>query len=185
MKKFITLAVAGAMLASCGTETKTTEEVTKDQTEEGVEAIQTVEGFTHFGVEKVPMESAISVNDFATAFANGAKNNYTIKAELSSICAKAGCFVIVTLPDSVDMRVMFKDHFTIPTDTEIGTTAIFTGEAKMDTTSIEDLQHYIMDEMEGEGVSEEKKAELQKKHDAINAPVFEPIFIASGILVKD
>ena len=49
----------------------------------------------------------------------------------------------------------------------------------------QDLQHYIMDEMEGEGVSEEKKAELQKKHDAVIAPVFEPIFIASGILVKD
>jgi PBP1b-binding outer membrane lipoprotein LpoB len=185
MKKFIAIMFAGAFLASCGAEQQSTEEGTTDETEEVVEAIQTVEGFTHFGVEEVPMEKAISVDSFATAFADGATNSYTIKAELASICAKAGCFVIVTLPDSVDMRVMFKDHFTIPTDTEIGTTAIFTGEAKMDTTSIEDLQHYIMDEMEGEGVSEEKKAELQKKHDAVIAPVFEPIFIASGILVKD
>lgn len=185
MKQFIAIIFAGAFLASCGTEKNTTEEVETEGTEEVVEAIQTVEGFTHFGVEAVPTEAAISVDSFAAAFADGATNNYTIKAELASICAKAGCFVIVALPDSVDMRVMFKDHFTIPTDTEIGTTAVFTGEAKMDTTSIEDLQHYIMDEMEGEGVSAEKKAELQKKHDAVIAPVFEPIFIASGILVRD
>ena len=88
------------------------------------------------------------------------------------------------MADSTDMRVMFKDHFTIPTDTEIGTEAIFTGEARMDTTSIADLQHYIMDEMEGDDVSDEKKAELQKRHDAVTEPEIEPVFIASGILVK-
>ncbi len=184
MKQFITLLVAGALLASCGNQESKTEEVVAEKTEE-TKPIQTIEGYTHFGEEEVAIESAISIDSFATAFAEGATNNYTIKANLTSICAKAGCFVIVTLPDSTDMRVMFKDHFTIPTDTEIGTGAIFTGEAKMDTTSIEDLQHYIMDEMEGEGVSAEKKAELQKRHDAVVSPKFEPIFIASGILVED
>jgi hypothetical protein len=42
-----------------------------------------------------------------------------------------------------------------------------------------------MDEMEDEGITEEKKAKLQAKHDAVIAPVFEPIFIATGILVKN
>lgn len=183
MKQFIALLFAGTLMVSCGNENNTTEETTEEITEEV--AVQTLEGFTHFGEEMVPYESAISIDSFATAFADGATNNYTIKSSLASICAKAGCFVIVTLPDSTDMRVMFKDHFTIPTDTEIGTVAIFTGEAKMDTTSIADLQHYIMDEMEGENVSAEKKAELQKRHDEVTEPEIEPVFIASGILVTE
>lgn len=184
MNKLITLLFAGAFLASCGNQENNTEEVVTETAEEA-KPIQTVDGYTHFGEEAVEFESAISIDSFATAFADGVTGNYTIKAKLASICSKAGCFVVVNLPDSTEMRVMFKDHFTIPTDTEIGTGAFFTGEAKMDTTSIEDLKHYIMDEMEGEGVSEEKKAELQKRHDAVVSPKFEPIFIASGILVEE
>lgn len=186
MKKIITLVVAGAVLFSCGETKEAVEEVAQEMEEETTEStpIQVVEGFTHYGVEKVNMDHPMDVHTFATALAEGNTENCTVKAELASICAKAGCFVIVNLPDSSEMRVMFKDHFTIPTDTEIGTEAIFVGEAKMDTTSIADLQHYIMDEMEGENVSEEKKAELQKEYDAVTEPEIEPIFIASGILVK-
>ena len=186
MKKFITLLFAATILFSCGEaqEKPMTEE---ENVEEEViaEPVQVVDGYTHFGAEPVDMDAALSMEDFATAFSNGVTANYTVKAELASICAKAGCFVIVTMPDSTDVRVMFKDHFTIPTDTEIGTEAFFTGEARMDTTSVADLQHYIMDEMEDENIAADKKAELQAKHDAVTEPVFEPIFIATGILVKD
>ena len=187
MKKFITILFAGALLASCGNEEETSNEENTNETEVSdstSQAIQTVEGYTHYGMEEVSMDTPLDIHTFATALADGKTKNCTVKAELASICAKAGCFVVVTLPDSTDMRVMFKDHFTIPTDTEIGTEAIFTGEARMDTTSIADLQHYIMDEMEGEDVSAEKKAELQKKHDAITEPKIEPVFVATGILVK-
>ena len=183
MKKFITILGAGLILFSCGEAKKVAAETTEEKVEE-VTPVQEMEGYTHYGVESVPTDAAISMNDFSTAFANGATANYTLTAPLTSICAKAGCFVIVTMADSTDMRVMFKDHFTIPTDTEIGTEAIFTGEARMDTTSIADLQHYIMDEMEGDDVSDEKKAELQQRHDAVTEPEIEPVFIASGILVK-
>lgn len=188
MKKFIALLFAGAIVASCGNEGETSNEENTNETEvtDSIpEPVQMVDGYMHYGMEAVPMDAAIAMDSFATAFANGATANYTLTAPLTSICAKAGCFVIVTMPDSTDMRVMFKDHFTIPTDTEIGTEAIFTGEAKMDTTSIEHLQHYIMDEMEGEDVSAEKKAELQAKHDAITEPEIEPVFVATGILVKE
>jgi len=185
MKKFITLLFAGTLLFSCGEEQENpvTDEVTVE--EEIIVPVQEVEGYTHFGTEAIDYEASISIDSFATAFADGETANYTITSNLSSICAKAGCFVIVTMPDSTDVRVMSKDHFTIPTDTKIGTEAIFTGEAMMDTTSIADLQHYIMDEMEDENISPEKKDELQKRHDAVVAPVFEPIFIATGILVKN
>lgn len=183
MKKFITIFSAGILLFSCGEAKNVVAEVTEEVTEEM--PVQEMEGYTHYGVEVVPTDAAISMSDFSTAFANGATANYTLKAPLTSICAKAGCFVIVSMPDSTEMRVMFKDHFTIPTDTEIGTEAIFTGEARMDTTSIADLQHYIMDEMEGDDVSKEKKAELKKRHDAITKPEIEPVFVATGILVKD
>lgn len=187
MKKFITLLFAGTLLFSCANEQETKVEVESEvkTEEEVVVPVQEVEGYTHYGTEAIDYETAISIDSFATAFAGGETANYTINANLSSICKKAGCFVIVTMPDSTDVRVMFKDHFTIPTDTEIGTEAIFTGEAKMDTTSVADLQHYIMDEMEDENITPEKKAELQAKHDAVTEPTFEPIFIATGILVKN
>jgi hypothetical protein len=185
MKKFITLLFAGTLLFSCG---ETQEKPSTDDevlTEEVVNPVQELDGYTHFGTQAIDHEAAISIDSFASAFSNGETANYTINTNLSSICAKAGCFVIVTLPDSTDVRVMFKDHFTIPTDTKIGTEAIFTGEAMMDTTSVADLQHYIMDEMEDENIEAEKKAELQAKHDAITEPTLELIFIATGILVKN
>ncbi|MEN8928339.1 MAG: DUF4920 domain-containing protein [Flavobacteriales bacterium] len=190
MKKFTTLVLAGSFLFSCGesAEPKSNEDELIEQVsqeEETTKIIQEVEGYTHYGIEKVAMESSSDISTFATELANNNTESCTVKAPLSSICAKAGCFVIVDMPDSSNMRVMFKDHFTIPPTTPAGTEAIFTGTAKMDTTSVADLQHYIMDEMEGENVSAEKKAELQAKHDAITEPTFEPIFIATGILVKN
>ena len=188
MKKFIAILFAGALLASCGNEGETSNEgnSTEMETTDSIPApLQVVEGYTHYGMEKVNTDSPLDINTFATALADGTAGSCTIKAELASICAKAGCFVIVDLPDSTQMRVMFKDHFTIPPKTEMGTEAIFTGEAKMDTTSIDHLRHYIEDEMEGEDVSAEKKAELQAKWDAITEPEIEPVFIATGILVKN
>lgn len=184
MKKFITILGAGLFLFSCGEATNVVAEVSEEINVGEVQPIQVVDGFDHYGIEAVPVESAISMDDFSEAFANDVTANYTVTTELASVCTKAGCFAIVDMPNQSQMRVMFKDHFTIPTDTEVGTMATFTGEAKMDTTSIADLQHYIKDEMAGDNVSEERKAELQMKHDAITEPEIEPVFIASGILVK-
>ena len=188
MKKFIAILFAGALLASCGNEGETSNEgnSTEMETTDSIPApLQVVEGYTHYGMEKVNTDSPLDINTFATALADGTAGSCTIKAELASICAKAGCFVIVDLPDSTQMRVMFKDHFTIPPKTAIGTEAIFTGKVEMKTTPIKDLQHYIDDEMKGDNVSDEKKAELQAKYDAITEPKVEPVFKATGILVKN
>ena len=72
------------------------------------------------------------------------------------------------------MMVRFKDHFTIPTKTEVGTEAYFHGRAYWDTVSVELLRHFAED-------AGKSKEEIEK----ITEPKFEMGFEADGIaLVK-
>jgi hypothetical protein len=58
---------------------------------------------------------------------------------------KAGCWVNIDKGNGETFMVRFKDHFTIPTDTEIGTEAYFHGIAYWDEVSVEMLQHFAED----------------------------------------
>ena len=59
--------------------------------------------------------------------------------------------------DEKEVRIFFKDHFTIPTETPIGTDVVINGTAKADTFSVEFQRHLLDDAKEsGEEVSEEE-----------------------------
>ena len=68
--------------------------------------------------------------------------------------------------------VRFKDHFTIPTETEVGTKAIFHGEAFDDEVSVELLQHFAED-----------AGKSQEEIDAITEPEQSLGFTADGVFL--
>lgn len=96
-----------------------------------------------------------------------------IEGEVESVCKMKGCWVKLKLADGETMRVTFKDYgFFVPKDIE-GKKIVLQGEAKVKTTSVEDLQHYAKD-----GGKSEAEIAL------ITEPKKEMGFVATGVLIE-
>ena len=98
---------------------------------------------------------------------------FTFIAPIDEVCSKAGCWINVDKGNGETFMVRFKDHFTIPLNTKIGSTAYLHGIAYMDTVAVEDLKHFAAD-------AEKSKAEIEK----ITKPEYSFNFEADGILFK-
>lgn len=117
------------LLSSCGEQAKT---------EDKVEMVS-------YGPEKVDVSKAISVNEMLAKM-EGTKEEmeFTFEGEITEVCTKAGCWISVK-NDGKDFMVRFKDHFTIPIKTKIGTKATMSGVAYWDTVGVDMLQHLAED----------------------------------------
>lgn len=122
-----------------------------------------------FGPKEVDTSAAISTAELLKQFEGKTEMEATFKGEINEVCSKMGCWVSIKTDDE-PFRVIFKDHFTIPTQTEAGTMAYLTGKAVQDTMSVEEQRHYLED------------AEApQEEIDAITEPKYGMSFIAEGI----
>lgn len=165
--KSITLIIAAAgLLFACGTTPEnndvTTEEVVK------------IELGENYGPFEVNPEEAVSVADMLKSFEGKTEETeYTFEGELNEICSKAGCWVNIDKGNGETFMVRFKDHFTIPTKTDVGTGAYFHGVAHWDTVSVDMLQHFAEDA----GKSAEEIAKITEAK-------YELGFEADGIVLK-
>jgi hypothetical protein len=127
-----------------------------------------------YGPVKVDVSKAISVDEMLADFeGKTGEVEYTIEADLAEVCSKAGCWVNIDKGNGDMFMVRFKDHFTIPTKTAVGTGAYLHGVAFMDTISVDHLRHFAEDA----GKSEEEIAQITE-------PEYELNFIADGITLK-
>jgi hypothetical protein len=93
-------------------------------------------------------------------------------AKVLDVCPKKGCWMKVQVNDSTTAFVKMKDYgFFVPMDM-IGKTVVLDTEAKLKTTSVNELRHYAEDA---------KKP--QSEIDAITQPKQEIRLLANGILV--
>lgn len=93
-------------------------------------------------------------------------------AKVLDVCPKKGCWMKVQVNDSTTAFVKMKDYaFFVPLDM-IGKTVVLDTEAKMKTTSVDELKHYAED-------AKKPQAEI----DAITEPKKEIRLLANGILV--
>lgn len=97
---------------------------------------------------------------------------------INEVCQKAGCWITFNNGDYEPVRVFFKDHFTIPTETPSGTEVIIAGRAVQDTVTVEFQKHLLKD------AAENGKPLNQKEYDAINEDKIELTFECDAILVK-
>lgn len=158
--KQILLAGAVVILAACGS--GKTEKIEKK-----------VE-IKAYGPVEVNPDEAISVQEMLTEF-NKTKEEqeFTFEGKITEVCTNAGCWVNIDKGNGETFMVRFKDHFTIPIDTKLGSMAFLHGIAYMDTIPVEDLQHYAEDA----GKSEEEIAKITE-------PKYELNFEADGILFR-
>jgi len=127
-----------------------------------------------YGPVKVDVSKAISVEEMLADFeGKTGKVEYTFEADLVEVCSKAGCWVNIDKGNGDLFMVRFKDHFTIPPATEVGTGAYLHGVAFMDTISVDHLRHFAED-------AGKSKEEIEM----ITEPEYELNFIADGITLK-
>ncbi len=162
MKNFILALSVAAVAIACSA--PASEEVKKDDDKLG----------KSYGPVKVDVSKAISVEEMLADFeSKTGEVEYTFEGDLVEVCSKAGCWVNIDKGDGDLFMVRFKDHFTIPPGTEVGTGAYLHGVAFMDTIPVADLQHFAEDA----GKSPEEIA-------MITEPEFELNFTADGITLK-
>ncbi len=170
MKNILVVAIAALSLAACGgnvSQTKTNADSTENQTT----VIDTV-GMSYYG-EKITPDSAVSVGDLATLMGDKTELACKVTGEIEAVCQKKGCWMDIKNPNGESVRITFKDYgFFMPKDAS-GKKAIMLGLAKVEETSIADLQEYAKDAGK---TSEEVKA--------ITTPKKELVFEASGVILQ-
>jgi hypothetical protein len=136
--------------------------------------IKETEEIKAFGPYEVDDSKAISTQEMLRQFkAENGDQEFTFEGKITEVCSNAGCWVSIDRGNGETFMVRFKDHFTIPLNTKIGSTAYLHGLAYMDTVQVEDLKHFAQDA----GKSE---AEIEK----ITKPEYSLNFEADGILFK-
>lgn len=128
---------------------------------------------TEFGTKKVDVSEAISTAELVSQFEGKTEMEATFKAEINEVCSKMGCWINIDKGDGETFMVRFKDHFTIPTETEVGTIAYLTGKAIQDTIPVDEQRHYLED-----------ANAPQEEIDAITEDKYEMTFIAEGIKLE-
>lgn len=127
-----------------------------------------------YGPVKVEAAKALSVAEMLEDFkGKSGRVEYTFEAPLNEVCSKAGCWVNVDKGNGETFMVRFKDHFTIPPVTPVGTPAIFHGYAFQDTVSVDLLKHFAED-----------AGKSQEEIDKITEPKITFGFEADGIMLK-
>jgi hypothetical protein len=163
MKKILVIG-AVAFLFACGNSTPI-QEVSTDST-----ATATAEQF--FG-DKITADSAQPIAGMKNLMGNQTEMKMKIEAPVDAVCQKKGCWMDLKTTDGEPIRVTFKDYaFFVPKDAA-GKEAIVEGVAKIEETSVADLQEYAKDA----GKSKEEIA-------AIKEPKKELVFEASGVILK-
>ncbi len=127
-----------------------------------------------YGPVKVDVSKALSVQEMLDAYhGQSGEMEFTFEGKLTEVCSKAGCWINVDKGNGETFMVRFKDHFTIPTDTKVGTEAYLHGVLFQDTISVDMLRHFAED-------AGKSKEEIEK----INEPKYELGFTCDGITLK-
>ncbi len=125
--------------------------------------------------EKVSTEGAVDINDVVKKLNGGSEfPEVKIKAKITEVCPKKGCWLKLELENGETAMVKMKDYgFFLPLAAK-GKTVVIDGEVKLKTTSVAELKHYAED-------AKKTKEEI----DAITKPEREVRVMAKGVTVVE
>lgn len=166
MKKIILPFVALSLLVSCANN-----ETKESKTE--VPKVETTAKAPQFFGEKITEDGAVPSDSLQAMMGVKTELNCKLSGKIDAVCQKKGCWMELKNNDGTSLRVTFKDYaFFMPKD-GAGLTAIVDGIAKVEVTSIADLQEYAKDD----GKTKDEIA-------AITEPQKELVFEAKGVILK-
>lgn len=119
-------------------------------------------------------ENLIPAAELVSAMQGKDSLQVTVAAEIKESCQAKGCWMDVKLSDDSNMKVTFRDYgFFVPTENLEGRDVVFTGTAKRELVSVEDLRHFAKDA----GKSAEEIATITKPREELR-------FVADGVILK-
>ena len=151
----------------------------------------------HFGLKEISTDGAISASTLVaqldkkeglTELTVGEEkiqglNAAKIEGTITEVCQAAGCWFRMKTEEGKEVFIKMKEHKNIPIDWS-GKTVVAQGDAFIKETSIEELRHYIDDEMKSDELTAAQKEALKKKKEAVKAPKMEYNLIAEGVVLK-
>lgn len=171
MKKMFVFATVAFFLFSCGNGNQG--KAPAADSLQGAPIADTSSVSAQFFGEKITDEGAISLSELKTQMGDKKEMNVKLVGEIESVCQKKGCWMKIKNDAGDIIHVTFKDYgFFMPKDAS-GRTAIMEGIAKIEETSVADLQEYAKDANK----SEQEVA-------AIKEPKTELTFEAKGVIIK-
>lgn len=122
----------------------------------------------------ITTENAVDIAKLPSLLVSSDTADVKVKAVVTGVCPKMGCWMSLQMPDSSTVFVKMKDYgFFVPL-AAIGKTVVVDGKAFTKTTSVKELQHYAED-------AKKSKQEIA----AITEPKKEIRLLANGIVVAD
>ena len=133
MKRILLSVIALTLLAACNSKPKTELHSTEDFKTAAV-----------YG-DSVKDNNVIQLAALTTAMKDETKKDLKIRGKVEEVCQEKGCWMMMKLGNGEQMRITFKDYkFFVPKDLA-GKEVVIDGYAYLDTTSVEQLQHYAKD----------------------------------------
>ena len=96
--------------------------------------------------EKISTEGALNINDVVAKLNGGSEfPEVKIKAKITEVCPKKGCWLKLELENGETAMVKMKDYgFFLPVSAK-GKTVVIDGKVEIKTTSVAELKHYAED----------------------------------------
>ena len=185
MKKIITLFAVAALLWSCNSESKTTEDKTgpvvenpgaeaeKEKKAEANSEFPDPDATGSFGAA-ISAEGAMEASQVLSVLEGKDSVRTKIKGSISACCQAKGCWMTMALGDEKEMRVKFKDYAFFVPKNSAGKEAVVEGWAFREVVSVDEQRHYAEDE----GLP-------QEEIDAITEPMEKISFMADGVIIAE
>jgi len=158
--------------------TDVTEEIIEDEESEIAFDGTDAGDYVLYGHTEIDAENSVTVEDMMNQFNESGSFSDKVSISIDQVCQKAGCWITFKNNEDAEIRVFFRDHFTIPIETASGTDAILYGDLVMDTLSV-DFQKHLLDDAKEAG-----DEVAQEEYDAITEDKIEASFDCESILVK-
>lgn len=166
-KTFIVFAAASLMIACNKKETVTADKV--DNT------VENEVNYQVFG-DSISKSGAVSKEEMLAKYESMKPNDtldVTFTSEIKSTCKKKGCWMTLNLSNEKEAFVKFKDYaFFVPKEGAENHTAIVSGKAFIEETSVDQLKHEAKD-----------AGKTQAEIDQITQPSKNYRFMADGVLI--
>lgn len=131
-----------------------------------------------YGHTEFDGSNAVSTDSMLALVAANGGFEGEVSVTIAEVCQQAGCWITFNNPNGESIRVFFRDHFTIPTETAGGTEAILLGTTQVDTLDVEFQKHLLDDAKKaGEEITDADYA-------SITGDKIETTFDCESILVK-
>lgn len=168
MKKIVFVFAAASLMIACNKKETTTTEKVENTTEKKVD-------YQVFG-DSITADGAISQEEMSAKY-ESMKPNDTLDvkfvSQIKATCKKKGCWMTLALVKDQEAFIKFKDYaFFVPKEGAENHTAIVSGKAFIEETSVDQLKHEAKD-----------AGKTQAEIDQITQPSKNYRFMANGVLI--